>query len=100
MTIVTKITWVILTVITLSVASIIIHLSLAKFWTVRILQYGTMTGRPEDFASKLGRRVIKNKKLLGGIESLETSQPYVNPRSSYSGHTIAQDSSHVIRETL
>ncbi|KAI9123891.1 hypothetical protein K1719_005191 [Acacia pycnantha] len=84
MAIVTKIKWVILTVITLSVASIIIHLSLAKFWTVSILQYGTMTGLPEYFASKLGRQVIKNKKLWGAIESLETLQPYVNPRSSYS----------------
>ncbi|KAI9123700.1 hypothetical protein K1719_005000 [Acacia pycnantha] len=84
MAIVTKIKWVILTVIILSVASIIIHLSLAKFWTVSILQYGTMTGLPEDFASKLGRQVIKNKKLWGAIESLETLQPYVNPRSSYS----------------
>lgn len=58
MAIVTKIKWVILCVITLSVASIIIHLSLAKFWTVGILQYGRMTSLPETFASNLGRQVI------------------------------------------
>ncbi|XP_054777733.1 protein EMBRYO SAC DEVELOPMENT ARREST 30 [Prosopis cineraria] len=84
MAIVTKIKWVILSVITLSVASVVLHLSFAKFWTVSILQYGAVTGLPEDFASRMGRQVIKNKKLWGAIESLETLQPYVNPRSSYS----------------
>ncbi|KAF7816630.1 protein EMBRYO SAC DEVELOPMENT ARREST 30-like [Senna tora] len=84
MAFITKIKWVVLSVVTLSVASIIIHLSFAKFWTVNIVQYGAMPGLPEDFASKLGRQVIKNKKLWGAIESLEALQPYANPRINYS----------------
>lgn len=57
MAFVTKIKWVVLSVVTLSVASIILHLSFAKFWSVNIVQYGALPGLPEDFASKLGRPV-------------------------------------------
>ncbi|TKY74022.1 GDP-fucose protein O-fucosyltransferase [Spatholobus suberectus] len=62
----TKIKWVVLSVVTLSVASIIIHLSLAKLWTVNIVQYKALPSLPEDFGSVLGR------------------QPNANARSNYS----------------
>ncbi|RDY10910.1 hypothetical protein CR513_04492, partial [Mucuna pruriens] len=65
---------------TLSVASIIIHLSLAKLWTVNIVQYKTLPSLPEGFASGLGRQGIKNKKLWGSIESLEALQPNADAR--------------------
>lgn len=53
----TKIKWVVLSVVTLSVASIIIHLSLAKLWTVNIVQYKAMPSLPQDFASVMVRQV-------------------------------------------
>ncbi|KAH1255589.1 Protein EMBRYO SAC DEVELOPMENT ARREST 30 [Glycine soja] len=80
----TKIKWVVLSVVTLSLASIIIHLSLTKLWTVNIVQYKALPSLPEEFGSVLGRQVIKNKKLWGSIESLETLQPNANTRSNYS----------------
>ncbi|BAT78912.1 hypothetical protein LR48_Vigan04g112200 [Vigna angularis] len=84
MAFVTKIKWVVLSVVTLSVASIIIHLSFAKLWSVNLVQYKALPILPEDFGFVLGRQVIKNKKLWGSIESLETLQPNANARSNYS----------------
>lgn len=80
---VTKIKWVVLSVITLSVASIIIHLSLAKLWTVNIVPYRAIASFPGDFSPGLGRQVVKNKKLWGSIKSLEALQPSSNARSNY-----------------
>lgn len=80
----TKIKWVVLSVVTLSVASIIIHLSLAKLWTVNIVQYTALPTLPEDFGFALGRQGIKNKKLWGSIESLGALQPNADARSNYS----------------
>lgn len=57
MAFITEIKWVVLSVVTLFVASIIIHLSLAKLWTVNIVQYRAMPILHEDFASTLGRQV-------------------------------------------
>lgn len=54
---VTKIKWVVLSVVTLSMASIIIHLSLTKLWTVNIVQYKAMPGLLEDFVSATGKQV-------------------------------------------
>ncbi|WVZ18535.1 hypothetical protein V8G54_005857 [Vigna mungo] len=84
MAFVTKIKWVVLSVVTLSVASIIIHLSFAKLWSVNLVQYKALPILPDDFGFVLGRQVIKNKKLWGSIESLETLQPNANARSNYS----------------
>ncbi|RYQ84480.1 hypothetical protein Ahy_B10g103839 isoform F [Arachis hypogaea] len=84
MAFITKIKWVVLSVITLSLASIIIHLSLAKFWAVNIVQYKAMPSLPENFVPTSGGQVIKNKKLWGSIQSLEALQPYANARSNYS----------------
>ncbi|WJX34392.1 Protein EMBRYO SAC DEVELOPMENT ARREST 30 [Trifolium repens] len=83
MAFVTKIKWVVLSVISLSVASIIIHLSLAKLWTVNIVPYRAIAAFPDDFSSVVGRQVIKNKKLWGSIKSLEALQPSSNARSNY-----------------
>lgn len=57
MAFVTKIKWVVLSVVTLSVASIIIHLSLAKLWSVNLVQYKALPILPEDFGFVLGRQV-------------------------------------------
>jgi hypothetical protein len=57
MAFVTKIKWVVLSVISLSVASIIIHLSLAKLWTVNIVPYRAIAAFPDDFSSVVGRQV-------------------------------------------
>lgn len=57
MAFVTKIKWVVLSVVTLSVASIIIHLSLAKLWSVNLVQYKALPLLPEDFGFVLGRQV-------------------------------------------
>ncbi|XP_061364070.1 protein EMBRYO SAC DEVELOPMENT ARREST 30 [Gastrolobium bilobum] len=84
MAFITKIKWVVLSVFTLSVASIIIHLSLTKLWTVNIGQYKALPILSEDFASMLGRQGIKNKKLWGSVKSLEALQPNANARSNYS----------------
>jgi len=35
-------------------------------------------------------QVIKNKKLWGSIESLETLQPNANARSNYSGNSSGE----------
>lgn len=113
MAFVTKIKWVVLSVITLSVASIIIHLSLAKLWTVNIVPYRAIASFPADFSPGLGRQVgshyicitcvcmvksldgayllellqvVKNKKLWGSIKSLEALQPSSNARSNYTGN--------------
>lgn len=53
----TKIKWVVLSVVTLSLASIIIHLSLTKLWAVNIVQYKALPSLPEEFGSVLGRQV-------------------------------------------
>ncbi|KAG5050299.1 hypothetical protein JHK85_011402 [Glycine max] len=55
-----------------------------QLWTVNIVQYKALPSLPEEFGSVLGRQVIKNKKLWGSIESLETLQPNANARSNYS----------------
>ncbi|CAJ1974473.1 unnamed protein product [Sphenostylis stenocarpa] len=86
----TKIKWVVLSVVTLSVASIIIHLSLAKLWSVNLVQYKALPSLPEDFGFVLPRQVVKNKKLWGSIESLEALQPHADARSNYSGNKFAQ----------
>ncbi|KAJ1385039.1 GDP-fucose protein O-fucosyltransferase [Sesbania bispinosa] len=96
MAFVTKIKWVVLSVVTLSVASIIIHLSLAKLWSVNIVQYKAIPSLPEDFASVLGRQVVKNKKLWGSIQSLEALQPDSNARSNYSVPYILIKEIHIL----
>ncbi|KAE9590875.1 hypothetical protein Lal_00023025 [Lupinus albus] len=84
MAFVAKIKLVVLSVIALSVASIIIHLSFAKFWAVNIGQYRALPTLSQDFPFILGRPGVKNKKLWGSIKSLEELQPYAKARSNYS----------------
>ncbi|CAL0326764.1 unnamed protein product [Lupinus luteus] len=79
MAFVTKIKWVVLSVMVLSVGSIIIHLSLTKFWAVNIGQYKVLPSLSQDL-----RPYVKNKKLWGSVKSLEALQPYAKARSNYS----------------
>lgn len=57
MAFVTKIKWVVLSVISLSVVSIIIHLSFAKLWTVNIVPYRAIASLHDDFSSVVVRQV-------------------------------------------
>ncbi|AES72618.2 auxin-independent growth promoter-like protein [Medicago truncatula] len=85
MAFVTKIKWVVLSVISLSVVSIIIHLSFAKLWTVNIVPYRAIASLHDDFSSVVVRQGVKNKKLWGSIKSLESLQPSFDARSNYTG---------------
>lgn len=78
-----KIKWIALFVLILSVASLVIHLSMTKFSSVDLVQYSTMAGLIQDLALPLGAQASRNKKLWGNVKSLEPLQPYANPRSSY-----------------
>ncbi|KAJ7956951.1 O-fucosyltransferase family protein [Quillaja saponaria] len=65
-------------------ASIVIHLSVGKFWTFNLEHYNAMTGFRLDFSSMIGRQGVKSKKLWSVVKPLESLQPYANPRSNYS----------------
>ncbi|EXB31250.1 hypothetical protein L484_014733 [Morus notabilis] len=78
-----KIKWIALFVLVLSFASLLKHLSIARFSTVDLVQYTAMAGFRDDFASIPGRQNYRNKKLWGVVKPLQTLQPYANPRNSY-----------------
>ncbi|XP_057980724.1 protein EMBRYO SAC DEVELOPMENT ARREST 30 [Malania oleifera] len=81
-----KIKWAAVIGLVLSLFSLLVHLLLAKFSNVNIVQYSAMAGLSEDFASKLGTGGIRyNKKLWGVVNSAESLQPYANTRGSYPG---------------
>ncbi|KAK9290540.1 hypothetical protein L1049_008710 [Liquidambar formosana] len=78
-----KIKWAALFGLVLSVSSLVVHLFLAKFSNVGLVQYSAMVGLSEDFAAKLGTQSIRYKKLWGVVKPLESLKPYANARSSY-----------------
>ncbi|XP_062166619.1 protein EMBRYO SAC DEVELOPMENT ARREST 30 isoform X1 [Alnus glutinosa] len=77
-----KIKWVTLSLLTLSLLSLVAHLSVTKFSTVDLMQYSAMSGLHADFPNVVEKR-FRNKKIWGVVQSLELLQPYANPRSSY-----------------
>ncbi|KAK9986839.1 hypothetical protein SO802_031790 [Lithocarpus litseifolius] len=80
-----KTKWVTLSLLTLSVVSLLAHLSVTKFSTVNLVQYSAMAALRADFANVLGTpiQIIRNKKKIWGlVQSLQPLQPYANPRSS------------------
>ncbi|KAE8099711.1 hypothetical protein FH972_017668 [Carpinus fangiana] len=77
-----KIKWVTLFLLTLSLLSLVAHLSVTKFSTVDLMQYSAMSGLHANFPNVADKRV-RNKKIWGVVQSLELLQPYANPRSSY-----------------
>ncbi|KAI5316494.1 hypothetical protein L3X38_036201 [Prunus dulcis] len=78
-----KIKWVALFVLVLSFASLLRHLSIAKYSTVDLVQYSALTAFHNDFDTLSGRQNIPNKKLWEPVKPLQSLQPYVNPRSNY-----------------
>ncbi|KAK4787026.1 hypothetical protein SAY86_010859 [Trapa natans] len=77
-----KIKWFALFVLIMSVAFLLLHLSIAKS-SVRLVQYSAMAGLQNEFANLLGTRISRNKRLWGRVKLLESLQPYANPRGSY-----------------
>ncbi|XP_050123642.1 protein EMBRYO SAC DEVELOPMENT ARREST 30-like isoform X2 [Malus sylvestris] len=78
-----KIKWVALFVLVLSFASLLRHISIARFSTVDLVQYSALTAFHNDFDSISGRQSVPNKKLWGPVKTLQSFQPYANPRGNY-----------------
>ncbi|KAF2306914.1 hypothetical protein GH714_022493 [Hevea brasiliensis] len=81
-----KIKWIALLVLILSTGSLVIHLSITKFSTSSLVFYAPKKDSDLDFphlSEKQSVRYFRNKKLWGTVKSLESLQPYANPRSSY-----------------
>nr|XP_008360533.2 protein EMBRYO SAC DEVELOPMENT ARREST 30-like isoform X2 [Malus domestica] len=78
-----KIKWVALFVLILSFASLLRHISIARFSTVDLVQYSALTAFHNDFDSISGRQSVPNKKLWGPVKTLQSFQPYANPRGNY-----------------
>ncbi|XVE62561.1 hypothetical protein DITRI_Ditri06bG0127800 [Diplodiscus trichospermus] len=77
-----KIKWVALFVLILSLGSLVAHLSMTKFSSMNLVQYSAKDALSHDFAI-IGSPGGRNKRLWGSVRSLESLQPYANPRSSY-----------------
>ncbi|KAG4135753.1 hypothetical protein ERO13_D08G235900v2 [Gossypium hirsutum] len=77
-----KIKWVALFVLTLSLGSLTVHLSLTKFSSMNLVQYSAKEALSHDFPY-IGSPVGRNKRLWGAVRSLESLQPYANPRNGY-----------------
>ncbi|XP_044500649.1 protein EMBRYO SAC DEVELOPMENT ARREST 30-like [Mangifera indica] len=82
-----KLKWVALFVLGMSTASLVVHLSITKFSDMGLVQYSPISGFRQDFASLIGTQGRWNKKLWGPIKSLESLQPYANPRNNYPAPT-------------
>ncbi|XWS64867.1 hypothetical protein CRYUN_Cryun05aG0040800 [Craigia yunnanensis] len=77
-----KIKWITLFVLTLSLGSLVAHLSLTKFSSMNLVQYSAKDALSHDFPN-IGSPGGRNKRLWGAVRSLESLQPYANPRNSY-----------------
>ncbi|KAF6146976.1 hypothetical protein GIB67_036695 [Kingdonia uniflora] len=78
-----KIKWAALGGLILSLLSLLLHLLLAKYSSVDLVQYSAMTGFRQDFARNLERQSTRYRKLWGNVKPLESLQPYANPRTIY-----------------
>ncbi|CAN7009798.1 hypothetical protein IGI04_011489 [Brassica rapa subsp. trilocularis] len=77
-----RIKWIALLVLILSVGSLVVHLSITKSSGVQLASYAR-DSLWQDFDSLLGSQDFRNKHLWRPVKSLETLQPYANPRNSY-----------------
>ncbi|KAL5727812.1 Protein EMBRYO SAC DEVELOPMENT ARREST 30 [Ranunculus cassubicifolius] len=64
----------------LSLLSLLVHLLLAKYSNVDLVQYNALTGFGADFVTKLNTQSARYRKLWGSLKPLETLQPYANSR--------------------
>ncbi|XP_068669164.1 LOW QUALITY PROTEIN: protein EMBRYO SAC DEVELOPMENT ARREST 30-like [Aristolochia californica] len=78
-----KIKWFALVTLLVSSASILVHLHLARYSREDIVQIRSTSLLDDDFTLKLGKHTMRYKKLWGSIKSLESLQPFANPRSKY-----------------
>ncbi|KAF8403435.1 hypothetical protein HHK36_011539 [Tetracentron sinense] len=78
-----KIKWVALVGLVLSLLSLLVHLLLANYSIADLVQYSAMAGLSEDFPTKLGTQSIRYRKLWGAVKPLESLQPYAVARGRY-----------------
>ncbi|KMT13313.1 hypothetical protein BVRB_4g084560 [Beta vulgaris subsp. vulgaris] len=84
-----KIKWAAFGGLILSIVSLIVHLILAKYSSVDLVQYSTVTAFADDLGFTLGTtRVLGYKKLWGNVKLLQSLQPYSNPRISFPGNVL------------
>ncbi|CAK9322503.1 unnamed protein product [Citrullus colocynthis] len=76
-----KIKWIALFVLVLSLASLLLHLSIAKSSSVSLVYYTQMASMLNT--SIIGGQGYRSKKLWGAVKPLASLQPYANSRSSY-----------------
>lgn len=81
-----RIKWIALLVLILSVGSLVVHLSITKSSGVQLASYAR-DSLWQDFDSLLGAKDFRNKHLWRPVKALGTLQPYANPRNSYPGTT-------------
>ncbi|CAN0913445.1 Protein EMBRYO SAC DEVELOPMENT ARREST 30 [Linum grandiflorum] len=87
-----RIKWIILLVLMLSTGSLVVHLSITKFSASNLVQFTPVPALRLDFPSSPGSKrvlTVRNKKLWGPVKSLESLQPYANPRTTYPGGYIS-----------
>ncbi|KAI5554770.1 hypothetical protein BDE02_19G037700 [Populus trichocarpa] len=79
-----KIKWIALFVLILSMVSLVIHLSITKLSGPYSLQSTLMPAIGFNLTPIFGGdRAVRNKRSWGHVKSLKSLQPYANPRSSY-----------------
>ncbi|CAO2836948.1 unnamed protein product [Amaranthus hypochondriacus] len=79
-----KIKWVALGGLILSILSLVVHLFLAKYSTQNLVSYTTFTIISDDIGVSVGgTRVLGYKKLWENVKFLQSLQPYSNPRTSF-----------------
>ncbi|KAJ4965382.1 hypothetical protein NE237_017231 [Protea cynaroides] len=78
-----KIKWAALVGLVLSLLSLLVPLLLANYSTTDLVQYSAMVGLREDFTPKFGKESIPHRKLWGVVKTLQSLQPFANPRSTY-----------------
>ncbi|ERN01678.1 uncharacterized protein At1g04910 isoform X1 [Amborella trichopoda] len=79
-----KIKWVALFGLVLSMVSLLVHLLLAKYSSGYLVQNTKAIFRP-DFVHMSGEKLHHYSKLWGPIGSVEALHPYANPRGRYYG---------------
>jgi hypothetical protein len=62
-----KIKWVTLSLLTLSLLSLVAHLSVTKFSTVDLMQYSAMSGLHADFPNVVDKRVSFDQLLYDSV---------------------------------
>ncbi|KAK3002481.1 hypothetical protein RJ639_020334 [Escallonia herrerae] len=83
-----KIKWAALGGLVLSFLSLLVHLLLAKYSGAELVHDSAITGFNEDLNLGVGEmQVAVSRKLWRKVMSLESLQPYANPRSRYPAPT-------------